>query len=63
MSNKFQAWKDELDELFINHFGLCHDDFEDYNWSDEYNSEVPPEDAFDEWKIHTENGTISPTAF
>ena len=52
-------WLKELDKFFMCFFGVKHSDFEDYNWDDEYDSEVSPQDAFEEWKSHTENGTRS----
>ena len=54
----FQGWMTKLDRLFIAKYGLTHNDFEDYNWFDEYDSEVSPEDAFDEWCCMLESGVI-----
>jgi len=50
----------EIDRLMMEDMGMTHGDCEDYNWVDEFDSEVDPEDAYEEWKIHTEGGTRSP---
>lgn len=47
----------EIDRMMLADFGMTHNDFEDYNWDDEFESEVEPADAYEEWKIHTEGGT------
>lgn len=57
---KFDVWMSELDRLMFNAFRKFHVDFEDYNWYDEFDNDVTPEDAFEEWKAHTVNGTRSP---
>ena len=57
------AFLNEVDQLMLKEFGTTHRDIEDYNWEDEYDSEVPADEAFEEWKIHTEGGTRSPGNF
>ena len=56
----FEELLEALDKLFIEKFGVGHETFDDYNWDDEFDSEVPPDDAFEEWCLHTEDGTRSP---
>lgn len=41
----------DVDKLCTDKYGLSIHDFPDYMWRDEYDSEVPPEDAFDEWEM------------
>ena len=52
----FTTWMYELDQLFQAEFGSSHVDFDDYNWNDEFDSEVDPKDAFEEWQCMTDNG-------
>jgi len=60
----FEKWMVALNFLMKTEFGFTEDDLlEGYNWRDEYDSEVEPRDAFEEWKIHTENGTRDPGNF
>lgn len=59
----FDEWLEELDKLFLADMGTTHNDFDDYNWNDEFESEVEPADAYEEWKIHTEGGTRSSANF
>jgi hypothetical protein len=59
-SDGYTAFLNEIDSYLMANFGMTHRDFEDYNWKDEFDSEVPAEDAFEEWRIHTEEGTRSP---
>ena len=56
----FDVWMSKLDSLMFEEFHKYHVDFDDYNWFDEFDNDVDPEDAFDEWKAHTENGSRSP---
>jgi hypothetical protein len=37
---------------------MIHSDFEDYNWFDEFDNDVSPGDAFDEWKCMNDTGTL-----
>ena len=50
-----------LDKIFNAQYKMNHDDFDDYNWFDEYDNDVTPDDAFYEWKCITEGGTRSAT--
>lgn len=50
----FEAWISAVDKLFVEEFGMESICFEDYNWRDEYESEVTPEASFAEWKAYNE---------
>lgn len=56
----FNTWLNEVNKLAIADVGRPVDDYEDYNWFDEFDNDVDPDDAYDEWKSHTESGTRSP---
>lgn len=56
----YAVWMRNLDNLMIANFNMRHDDFEEYSWRDEFDADVPVHDAFEEWRIHTENGARSP---
>ena len=45
----FEQWLSLLDNHFTRIFLLSHDDFEDYDWWSEFNSNNTPEESFDEW--------------
>lgn len=62
-SLEYARFLNEVDRLMMNEFGMTHFDAEDYNWKDEFDSEVPAEEAFEEWNAHTEGGTRSPANF
>ena len=47
----------EIDRMMMADMGMTHSDFEDYNWNDEFDSEVEPADAYEEWKLMTDGGT------
>ena len=55
--SRFDVWMSKLDTLIFSEFGKYHNDFTDYNWYDEYENDVEPEEAFDEWKLITYNGS------
>ena len=57
-SDSYSAFLREVDRRMIVEVGMVTGDT-DHNWRDEYDSEVSAEDAFEEWKIHTEDGTRS----
>ena len=61
-SMSYVDWLKKLDVCFFVD-GLNRHDLEDYNWKDEYDSEVPPDEAYEEWSAHTEGGTRSPANF
>jgi hypothetical protein len=54
----FESWQRELDGFFQSEYGQNHSDFEDYNWFDEFDNDVSPGDAFEEWKCLTDSGTL-----
>lgn len=56
----FRAWMRLLDRIFNRQYQMNHDDFDEYNWFDEWENDVTPDDAFCEWKAHTEGGSRSP---
>lgn len=51
----FAIWMKELNKCCRDNLdGMNVDDFEDYNWRDEYENGVTPEDAFSEWHLLSE---------
>ena len=52
----FDEWLRAVDKLFLANLGMGSEAFEDYNWRDEYESEVTPEDAYLEWTKYNEDG-------
>jgi hypothetical protein len=54
----FQEWMDKVDEHFHAHYGMSHNDFEDYNWFDEFDNEVSPDDSFEEWRCMNESNVL-----
>ena len=54
----FDAWLQDLDRLFMAEYGLSHDDFDDYDWHSEFDSKIPPKEAFDEWQLLNEGSTL-----
>lgn len=54
----FESWQRELDGFFQAEYGQNHSDFEDYNWFDEFENDVSPGDAFEEWKCLTDSDTL-----
>lgn len=47
----FKEWKMVLDVIFCSHIGLLSDDVKDYNWWNEYESNLNPMESFEEWKL------------
>ena len=56
--DSFEAWKKDLDDLFLAAYGMSSDDFEDYNWFDEWDNDVETADSFEEWKLLTDAGVL-----
>jgi hypothetical protein len=52
---KFEAWKQELNTLFVGEFGMDSDSFEDYLWRDAWEGWLTPEQAFDDWMEYVYN--------
>lgn len=46
----FDDWLKALDVHFIKLFGVPNSFFEDYDWYSEWNSEIMPREAFEEWR-------------
>jgi hypothetical protein len=47
---KFEAWKEELNTIFVGEFGMDSDSFEDYLWRDAWEDGLSPEEAFEDWR-------------
>ena len=58
--DSYSGFLREIDRRMMMDLGMTTSDAEEYNWKDEFDSEVEPDDAYEEWKCHTENGTRSP---
>ena len=43
----YEEWMETVDALFLQEFGLTHNDFEDNLWMDAYISGESPKSAFD----------------
>lgn len=52
----YEQWYALLDKCFTRQFGLGVDDFPDYMWFDEFESDCTPEDSFLEWMAQTNGG-------
>lgn len=51
MPNDGVKWYRELDDIFIKTFGATSWAFEDYDWDAEFKENIPPQEAFDEWRL------------
>lgn len=49
---KFDAWKEELNTIFVGEFGRDSECFEDYLWHDSFRDGLTPEEAFEDWYVY-----------
>jgi hypothetical protein len=47
----FDDWLEALNRIFIKELQMGYTCFEDYDWYAEWDSEVTPRDAYEEWNL------------
>ncbi len=45
----YDEWLERLDEVFKDALGMHRSDFDDWGWIDDFDGDMSPEQAFNEW--------------
>lgn len=47
---EFSVWMADINDLFLNEFGMEYQDFPDWNYRDCFEDGMTPEEVFEDWK-------------